>query len=57
MFDTFIVKPKLAGQNDEQEIEYWIDVDSQSDATDLIKHFKKYAIRKNIVINDLSHVI
>ena len=33
MFDGIIVKPKLASQTDESgEIEYWIDVDAESDA-------------------------
>ena len=31
MFDAMIVKPKLAGQYDE-EIEYWIDVEGDHDA-------------------------
>jgi len=57
MFDCIIVKPRLAGQQDEAEVEYWIDVDSDHDAGPLIKHLKKYAIRKSLVINDISHVI
>jgi hypothetical protein len=33
LFDAMIVKPKLALQTDESgEIEYWIDVNSDSDA-------------------------
>ena len=57
MFDAFVVKPRLAGQQNEGEVEYWIDVDSESDAIPLLKHLKKYAIRKNLIINDLSHII
>ena len=52
-----IVKPKLAGQDDPKEVEYWIDVDSQDDAEVLMKHLKKYKLRKKVQINDLSHII
>ena len=55
MFDPMIVKPKMAGQYDE-EIEYWIDAED-GDAQELKKHLKRYAIRKKLQINDLSHVI
>jgi folate-binding Fe-S cluster repair protein YgfZ len=57
MFDCMIVKPRLAGQNDEGEVEYWIDVEAENDASALMKHLKKYAIRKNLLVNDISHVI
>ena len=57
MFDAMIVKPRLAGQQDGKEIEYWIDIDADSDSKVLIKHLKKYAIRKNILVKDLSHII
>lgn len=57
MFDCMIVKPRLAGQQDEGEVEYWIDVDSESDVGPLLKHLKKYAIRKSLMVNDISHVI
>ena len=57
MFDALIVKPRLAGQKSEAEIEYWIDIDSETDAVELIKHLKRMALRKKIVINDLSHII
>ena len=56
MFDAFIVKPRLAGQEG-SEVEYWLDVESDSDAALLQKHIKKYAIRKNLVVADLSHII
>ena len=56
MFDAMIVKPKLAGQY-EEEIEYWIDVEGDTDAELLKSHLKRYAIRKKLQINDLSHVI
>jgi len=46
MFDAMIVKPKLAGQYDE-EIEYWIDAED-GDAQELKKHLKRYAIRKKL---------
>lgn len=55
MFDAMIVKPKLAGQH-EEEIEYWIDVED-ADALELKKHLKRYGIRKKLQIDDLSHVI
>ena len=57
MFDAMIVKPLLAGQKTDDEVEYWIDVSSEEDATDLIKHMKRYALRKKININDISHII
>ena len=56
MFDAMIVKPRLAGQSG-KEVEYWIDIDADSDSKVLIKHLKKYAIRKNILVKDLSHII
>lgn len=56
MFDAMIVKPKLAGQN-ENEIEYWIDIEGDNDADELTKHLKRYAIRKKLQISDLSHII
>ena len=46
MFDAMIVKPKLAGQY-EEEIEYWIDAED-NDAQELRKHLKRYAIRKKL---------
>ena len=57
MFDAIIVKPRLAGQEDQGEVEYWIDVEAEKDSKDLMKHLKRYAIRKNLLINDLSHII
>ena len=47
MFDAMIVKPRLAGQND-KEIEYWIDIDGENDADELLKHIKRYAMRKKL---------
>jgi folate-binding Fe-S cluster repair protein YgfZ len=56
MFDAMVVKPKLAGQQ-EDEIEYWIDVQGDEDAQELKNHMKRYAIRKKLKIDDLSHII
>jgi folate-binding Fe-S cluster repair protein YgfZ len=56
MFDAIIVKPRLAGQHGD-EIEYWIDVEGDEDADELKKHLKRYAIRKKLKIDDLSHII
>ena len=55
MFDAFIVKPKLALQSDE-DTEYWVDL-HQEDIDPLRKHLHKYALRKNVRIEDISHVI
>ncbi len=52
MFDAIIAKPKLAAQN-EQDMEYWIDV-HENDTEALLKHLKKYSMRKNIKIEDVS---
>jgi hypothetical protein len=41
-----IVKPRLAGQKDENEIEYWIDVEAENDKPELLKLMKKYVLRK-----------
>lgn len=37
-------------------MEYWVDV-AENDAENLIKHLKKYSMRKNIKIDDISQVI
>lgn len=58
LFDAIVVKPRLAGQTKESgEMEYWIDVESEEDAPALMKHLKKYALRKKLQISDMSHVI
>ena len=44
MMDAIIIKPKLAGQSEFPE--YWIDVEGQNDADAIMKHFKKYALRR-----------
>lgn len=49
-----IVKPRLAGQNNESTVEYWIDVNKEKDAKTLIRHLKKYSLRKQIEIHDIS---
>jgi len=46
MFDAIIAKPKLASQS-EKDMEFWIDV-HEKDAEALLKHLKKYSMRKNI---------
>ena len=55
MFDAFIVKPKLANQTDD-DTEYWLDLHEQ-DIDTLRKHLHKYALRKNVKIEDISHII
>lgn len=55
MLDAFVVKPKLAAQTSE-DMEYWVDVD-ENDVDVLKKHLKRYAMRKNIKIEDISHII
>ena len=55
MFDAFVVKPRLAAQT-EEDMEYWVDID-QADAEPLRKHLRRYAMRKNIQIEDVSHII
>lgn len=55
MFDAFIAKPKLAAQTLD-DMEYWVDVHDR-DAEAFMKHIKKYSMRKNIKIDDISHVI
>ena len=55
MFDAIIAKPKLAAQTSE-DMEYWVDVD-QNDVDILKKHLRRYAMRKNIKIEDISHII
>ena len=47
MFDAMVVKPKLAGYN-EKEIEFWIDIDGENDAAELLKHMKRYKMRKKL---------
>lgn len=57
IMDGIIVKPRLAGQNDEDEVEYWIDVSKEKDAKLLMKHMKLYSLRKHVEINDISDMI
>jgi folate-binding Fe-S cluster repair protein YgfZ len=64
LFDGFIVKPRLAGQgqqvekvNEHDDIEYWVDVEKTQDLPELLKHLKKYAMRKRVEFQDLSHVL
>ena len=58
LFDCMIIKPRLAGQDEEGgEIEYWIDVAKGQDAQDLQKHLKRYALRKRLEIKDLSGIL
>ena len=55
MMDAIVVKPKLAGQTSD-DMEYWVDID-EADADPLRKHLRRYAMRKNIKIEDISHII
>ena len=55
LYDAFVVKPKLAGQSSE-DMEYWVDIDAE-DGEKLRKHLRRYAMRKNIAIEDVSHII
>lgn len=55
MFDAIIAKPRLASQTAE-DMEYWVDV-SDLDAEAFQKHLKRYSMRKNVKIEDISHVI
>jgi len=55
MFDAIIAKPRLAAQSP-NDMEYWVDV-HERDAETFIKHCRKYALRKNIKIEDISHII
>ena len=48
LFDGIVVKPKLAAQHLKDEIEYWIDVEDANDKKVLMKHLKKYSLRKNV---------
>ena len=55
MFDAFIVRPILANQCDD-DTEYWVDL-NEEDIDPLRKHLHKYALRKNVKIEDISHII
>ena len=55
MYDGIIAKPKLAAQT-EEDTEFWVDVD-QDDLPSLHKNLRKYAMRKNVKIDDISHII
>jgi len=37
-------------------MEYWVDIDEE-DGIALRKHLRRYAMRKNIQIEDISHII
>lgn len=37
-------------------MEFWIDV-AAADAEIALKHMKKYAIRKKVAIQDVSHIL
>ena len=55
MYDAIVVKPKLAAQTDE-DMEYWVDI-HEEDIDALRKHLRRYALRKNLQIEDISHII
>jgi folate-binding Fe-S cluster repair protein YgfZ len=37
-------------------MEFWVDVAGE-DAETALKHMKKYAIRKKVAIQDISHIL
>jgi folate-binding Fe-S cluster repair protein YgfZ len=55
LFDAFIVKPRLANQCAD-DTEYWLDL-HETDIEQLRKHLHKYALRRNVQIEDISHII
>ena len=54
MFDAIIAKPRLASHIDIDE--YWVDV-HYNDVQSLTKHLRRYAMRMDITIEDISSVI
>ena len=54
MFDAIIVKPRVATHIDDND--YWVDV-HYNDVSTLTKHLRRYAMRKDITIEDISHII
>lgn len=55
LFDAIICKPRLANQ-ETGDVEYWLDV-ADYDVEAVLKHLKKYSIRKKVHTEDISHVI
>ena len=55
IFDAIIAKPRLASQSAE-DMEYWVDV-HEEDVAAFTKHLKRFAMRKNIQIDDISSII
>ena len=55
IFDAIIAKPRLAAQSKE-DMEYWVDV-HEEDADKFMKHLKRFAMRKNIQIDNISNII
>ena len=55
IFDAIIAKPLLANQK-EDDLEFWMDV-AECDLDEALKHLRKYAIRKKVLIQDISHII
>jgi len=55
LYDAFIAKPKLAAQTPD-DTEFWLDV-HQDDIAPLTKNLRKYALRKNVQIEDISDII
>lgn len=55
LFDAILAKPLIANQKDD-DMELWMDVASE-DMEAAMKHLRKYAIRKKVGIQDISHVI
>ena len=54
MLDAIIAKPRLASHIDDDE--YWVDI-HYNDVQTLAKHLRRYAMRKDIEIDDISHII
>lgn len=48
LFDAIVAKPLLANQS-KDDMELWMDVSSE-DSDIALKHLKKYAIRKKVLI-------
>jgi len=51
LYDGFIAKPKMAG-----EPEFWLDI-HEDDHEAVVKNLKRFAMRKHVAIEDISHII
>ena len=50
------MKPLLANQKEEKDREYWLEVDA-TQKQEVLKHIKKYSLRKKITFEDISNTI